>query len=258
MAVPDRKEAPDTADAVRRPRNDPERLKAFSQRLNVMLGDLGLPPRGRAKFIKERVGVSGTTAANWLRGDSYPSFEELARLGRIGVDPARLFPDTTELGRTGATPTLPSSAISKRLARLMDSDQVIVPSRLHTQDGEWDHMALPNGLLEQLLGRPLTGVVIVLMKGDSMGERIRNGTPLLVDTRATQIADDNGIYVLLAGEAVLVRRVQRRLQGGYLVTADNQAIASETLDQLGSHDDDTAGPRDVVVLGRVALAIQKL
>ena len=184
--------------------------------------------------------------------------KSLARLGRIGVDAARLFPDTAELGRAGATPTLPPTAISKRLARLIDSDQVIVPSRLHTEDGEWDHTALPNSLLEQLLGRPLTGVVIVRMKGDSMGERIRDGTPLLVDTRATQISDDNGIYVLLAGDAVLVRRVQRRLQGTYLVTADNPAIASETLDRLGSHEDDAAGARDVVVLGRVALAIQKL
>lgn len=258
MVVAQGKEAPDTADAARKPRNDPERLKAFSQRLNVMLGELGLPPRGRAKFIKERVGVSGTTAANWLRGDSYPSFEELARIGRIGVDPTRLFPDTAELGRTGAAPSLPSSAISKRLARIMDSDQVIVPSRLHTDDGAWDHTALPNSLFQQLLGRTLTGFIVIVMKGDSMGDRIRDGTPLLVDTRVTQIADDNGLYVLLIGDTLLVRRVQRRLQGGYLVTADNPAIASETLDQLGSHEDDAAGPRDVVVLGRVALAIQKL
>lgn len=258
MAVPQKKEVLNVADSARKPRNDPERLKAFAQRLNVMLGELGLPQRGRAKLIKERVGVSGTTAANWLRGESYPSFEELARLGRLGVDPARLFPDTAELAQTGATPTLSSSAVSKRLAQLIDSGQVVVPSQLHTDDGAWDHIALPNSLLQQLLGRPLTGIVVVVMKGDSWGERIKDGTPLLVDTRTTAVAEDNGIYALLVGDALLVRRLQRRLQGGYLVTCDNPAITTETIDQLGSHEDDAAGARDVVVLGRVALAIQKL
>ena len=258
MAVSQTKEVPDIADASRKPRNDPERLKAFAQRLNVMLGELGLPQRGRAKLIKERVGVSGTTAANWLRGESYPSFEELARLGRLGVDPARLFPDTSGLALTGATTTLSSSALSKRLARLIDSEQVVVPTRLQTDNGEWDHTALPNRILQQLLGRPLTGFVVLLMKGDSMGERIKDGTPLLVDTHATQIAEDNAIYALLIDDALLVRRVQRRLQGGYLITCDNPAIASETIDKLGSHEDDAAGARDVLVLGRAALAIQKL
>jgi transcriptional regulator with XRE-family HTH domain len=255
MAVPQRKEALDVADAARKPRNDPERLKAFAQRLNVMLGELGLPQRGRAKLIKERVGVSGTTAANWLRGESYPSFEELARLGRLGVDPTRLFPDTSGLVTAATTP---SSSISKRLARLIESEQVVVPTHLKTGDGEWDHVALPNRIWQQLLGRPLTGFIVLFMKGDSMGERIKDGTALLVDTRATQIAEDNAIYALLIGEALLVRRIQRRLQGGYLITCDNPAMASETLDEVGSHDEEAAGARDVLVLGRVALAIQRL
>ncbi len=258
MALPQHNAELETADPTRKPRNDPERLKAFAHRLNLMLGELGLPPRSRAKVIKERVGVSGTTASNWLRGESYPSFEELARLGRLGMDPARLFPDTSELAETGATTTLSSSAVSKHLARLVESEQVLLPARLQTDDGQWNHTALPNSLWQQLLGRPLVGFVVLFMKGDAMGERIKDGTPLLVDTRATQIAEDNGTYVLLVGEALLVRRVQRRLQGGYLITCDNPAVANETLDKLGSHEDNAAGARDVLVLGRVAVAIQKL
>ena len=91
-----------------------------------------------------------------------------------------------------------------------------------------------------------------------MAERIRDGTPVLVDTNMTQITDDNGIYALLLGEAVIVRRVQRRLQGGYVIACDNPAIASETVDRLGSHRDASASARDLLVLGRVAAAIQKL
>ena len=73
----------EAADATRRPRNDPRRLKAFADRFNMMLAEIGLPERGRAKVIQDRVGVGGTTAANWLRGDSYPSFEE--QIGRAHV-----------------------------------------------------------------------------------------------------------------------------------------------------------------------------
>ena len=81
---------------------------------------------------------------------------------------------------------------------------------------------------------------------------------MLIDTNVTQITEDNAIYALLLGETVIVRRVQRRLQGGYLIACDNPAIANETIERLGTHHDDSAKARDVLVLGRVALAIQKL
>lgn len=260
MAAAQRKQAlaGDIAELAKKPRNDPQRLKAFAQRLNVMLGELGLPERGRAKLIKERVGVSGTTAANWLRGESYPSFEELGRIGRIGVDPVRLFPDAGEVARTNAKPTLGSSAVSKHVARLIDSAQILLLRQLQTDDGAWNHTALPNSVWQEVLGRPLDGFVVLCMKGDSMAERIKDGTPLLVDTNVTQIVEDNAIYALLVGDAVLVRRVRRRLQGGFVIASDNTFIAAETIDRLGSHHDDSVGARDVLVLGHVALAIQKL
>ena len=260
MAVAQRKlsRRAEPVEPTKKPRNDPQRLKAFAHRLNVMLGELGLPERRRARLIRERIGVSGTTAHNWLRGDSYPGFEELARMGRLGVDPVRLFPDKAEVVRSNAKHTVASSAISKRLARLIDSEQVGLLNQLKTDDGEWDHTALPNSIWQQVLGRSLSGFVVLYMNGDSMGERIKDGTPLLVDTSMTQIADDNAIYALLVNEAVMVRRVQRRLHGGYVIVADNPAIAAEAIDRLGSHHDDSAKARDVLVLGRVALAIQKL
>jgi len=96
------------------------------------------------------------------------------------------------------------------------------------------------------------------MKGDAMADRIRDGTPLLVDTRATQIIDDNAIYALLVGGGVIVRRVQRRLQGGYAIVCDNPAIAPENIDRLRTHHDAGAKKNDVIVLGRVVLAMQRL
>jgi phage repressor protein C with HTH and peptisase S24 domain len=242
----------------RKPRTDPRRLKAFATRLNLMLGEMGLPERGRAKVIKERIGVSGTTAANWLRGQSYPSFEELTRMGRLGLDPGRLLPDGAEIARTTAHTTVPEASTSARLARLLEQNEVAPLPQLQGDDGNWNHTALPNSVWQHLQGRGPAGLVLLLMKGDAMGDRIRDGTPLIVDTTITQITDDNGIYVLLVGESLMVRRVQRRLQGGYVIACDNAAIANETVDRLGSHQDEAAADREVLVLGRVTAAIQKL
>ena len=250
-------EPQEAADTTRRPRNDPRRLKAFADRFNMMLAEIGLPERGRAKVIQDRVGVGGTTAANWLRGDSYPSFEELGRIRRLGLDPARLLAGKTDVPPANAKPGVTGATVSRRLARLIESNQLLPIAQLHTDDGEWDHAALPNRIWQQLLGRDLSGFVLLCMQGDSMGERIKSGTPLFIDTNATQITEDNGIYALLLGESVIVRRIQRRLQGGYLIASDNPAVAPETIDGLGAHHDENAKAGSVLVLGRVALAIQK-
>jgi len=258
-AAPRKSSKPEiVAETTRKLRADPRRLKAFSDRLNLMMGELGLPPRGRARVITDRVGVSTTTAANWLRGRSFPSYEELGRIGRLGVDPVRLMPDKTDVLPSKASARPSSSPGSKRLARLIESKQLMAITQLHTDDGEWDHTALPNSIWQQLLGHDLGGFVLLCMKGDTMGERIKDGTPLLIDTNVVQITEDNGIYALLLGESVIVRRVQRRLQGGYLIASDNAAIAPETIDRLGAHNDESAKAGTVLILGRVALAIQKL
>jgi len=248
----------EVAGAKRRPRTDPRRLKAFSDRLNLMLGEIGLPERGRAKVIKDRLGVGGTTAANWLRGDSYPSFEELGRMRRLGLDPMRLLADKADAPPSKAKATASSPTTSRRLTRLIESRQLLPITQLRTSDGEWDHTALPNHIWQQVLGRDLGGFVLLCMPGDSMGDRIKDGTPLLIDTNVTQITEDNGIYALLLGESVIVRRVQRRLQGGYLIASDNPAVAPETIDRLGAHHDESPKAGAVLILGRAALAIQKL
>ena len=130
--------------------------------------------------------------------------------------------------------------------------------KLHNEDGDWNHTAMPNSIWQQLLGRDVNGFVLMFMKGDPMGERIKDGTPLLIDTNVTQITGDNGIYALLMGETVIVRRVHRRLQGDYLISCDNPVIAPETISRLGSHQDTSAKAGEVLVLGRVTIAMQKL
>jgi phage repressor protein C with HTH and peptisase S24 domain len=246
-------------ESSRKLRTDPDRLKAFAHRFNMMLAELGLPERGRARLIKERVGVSGTTAANWLRGESYPSFEELGRIGRfLGVDASRLLPGAAESAFSSGAVAMTGGAVSEPLSRLIQAEQVMVLTQFKTDNGMWDHTALPNSIWEQLLGRSLEGFVLLRMRGDSMGERIKDGTPLLVDTTETQIREDNAVYALLINDAVIVRRVRHALQGGYVIASDNPAIPTETIANLSSHRDGATASNEILVLGRVTLAIQKL
>lgn len=258
MASAQRKPVANTAslEPSRKQRTDPTRLKAFAQRLNVMLGEVGLPERGRAKLIKDRVGVSGTTAANWLRGESYPSFEELGRIGRLGVDPIRLFSDVDD--HTEAKASLRGLATSKRLKPLIQSNQLQPLAESHIEYAGPRHAALSSGIWQQVLGRDLTGFALIYMRGDAMQPRIVDGTPLIVDTNNAQINEDNSIYALLLGDAVVVRRVQRRIQGGYLIACENPAIPNETIDRLYAHGDESRKASNVLVLGRIALALQKL
>lgn len=261
MAVTQRKiQKPDAVVEIKRkPRTDPQRLKAFADRLNAMMSELGVPERGRARVIKDRVGVGGTAAMNWLRGNSYPSFEELGRIRRLGVDPALLLPKQgdavpVEAKRVG----MPPAAHSQPVKRLMASRQLLPLMHLHTDDGEWNHTALPNRVWQPLLGPDVSGIVLMFMPGDAMRERITDGAPLLIDTNATQITGDNGIYALLTNETVIVRRVHRRLQGDYLISCDNPVIAPETLSRIGSHHDASAAPGEVLVLGRVVVVMCKV
>lgn len=258
MASAQRKAAAstETLEPSRKQRTDPRRLKAFAQRLNVMLGEVGLPERGRAKLIKDRVGVSGTTAANWLRGESYPSFEELGRIGRLGVDPIRLFSDVDD--HTDVKSSLKGLTTSKRLTQLVQSNQLQPLAESLIGYAGPGHATLPSGIWQQILGRDLTGFALIYMKGDAMQPRLMDGTPLIVDTNNAQIAEDNAIYALLLGDAVIVRRVQRRLQGGYLIACENPAIPNETIDRLYAHGDESRKASHVLVLGRIALALQKL
>ncbi|MBB3807948.1 XRE family transcriptional regulator [Pseudochelatococcus contaminans] len=64
--------------------------------------------------------------------------------------------------------------------------------------------------------------------GDSMEPTIRDGDLLLVDRSVEQVID-HGIYVLLVGGRLLVKRVQLRHDGSLVLRNDNPAYEVETV-----------------------------
>lgn len=89
--------------------------RAFAARLNRALDARGYPPlnRGRQVQLANAMGVSSTTAANWLNGVKLPSMANMAALAHllgVAVDwlahgagdmvpPAKLTPEQEELLR---------------------------------------------------------------------------------------------------------------------------------------------------------------
>lgn len=64
--------------------------------------------------------------------------------------------------------------------------------------------------------------------GDSMEPTIRDGDLLLIDRSVEQVID-HGIYVLLVGGRLLVKRVQLRHDGSLVLRNDNPAYEVETV-----------------------------
>ena len=71
-------------------------------------------------------------------------------------------------------------------------------------------------------------VYILWAVGDSMQPTIRDGDMLLVDRAIDQVIDD-GIYVLVVGSRVMVKRIQTRLNGSVVLKSDNARYDEETI-----------------------------
>lgn len=91
---------------------------------------------------------------------------------------------------------------------------------------DWVHTAL--GVSEQALA-------LISVKGDSMEPTLSNGDLILLDTSRGAV-EDNAVYALQHNGTLLVKRVQRRMDGTVVVKSDNARYEPETLtaDQAGA------------------------
>lgn len=69
---------------------------------------------------------------------------------------------------------------------------------------------------------------MLIVKGDSMNPTLNDGDMVLVDLRASRI-EDNAIYVLEFADSLLVKRIQRKLDGSVVIKNDNPRYEPEIL-----------------------------
>ncbi len=91
-------------------------------------------------------------------------------------------------------------------------------------------------VLQNFRGASIKSLAIITAKGDSMSPTYEDGSVLLVNT-AKQVIDVEGVYVMARGGELFVKRMLRRVSGGYTMISDNhayppQTVQEEELDQL--------------------------
>lgn len=89
-----------------------------------------------------------------------------------------------------------------------------------------DYLAFKAEWVRNTLGIAQKDLALIGVKGDSMQPTLTDGDLVLIDTSRT-IVEDSGIYAINLAEALMVKRVQRHLNGSLTVSSDNAKYAPE-------------------------------
>ncbi len=112
-----------------------------------------------------------------------------------------------------------------------------------------DCLAFRADWVRHTLGVTEKDLVLISVKGDSMEPTINNGDLILVSTREDRIEDD-AIYVLQRDGALIVKRIQRKMDDSVIIKSDNPLYAQEELD--------SSKAESLRVLGRVVWFMRKI
>lgn len=105
-----------------------------------------------------------------------------------------------------------------------------------------DYLAFKADWVRNTLGVAQKDLALISVKGDSMEPTLSNEDLILVDMRKSRV-EDNAIYVLQLDGTLLVKRIQRKLDGTLHVMSDNSRYQPEIVGADRS--------ADLHVLGRV-------
>jgi phage repressor protein C with HTH and peptisase S24 domain len=234
------------------PRRDLGRLKEFSSRFNDVLDQLNVPQLGdgRQRVVGEMFKVSQVTARNWLDAQSYPGLEQIDNIARrlnVRADWLISGEGPIERGNEGKKSSL-SPSVTLSTAELPGA---IATAQVKFRNHQF--LALDIDALGDEMKDASHEVSALLVESEEMDPTIKAGDILILDTRPQSI-DESGIYVLSNGsESVAVRRIQRRLSGGFTLHCDNPRYQDETVDHLAIN-----GKRGPTVVARVLWTIKRI
>ncbi|AHX12915.1 Cro/Cl family transcriptional regulator [Dyella jiangningensis] len=157
----------------------------FAQRLNECMDDLGMKPRGRQAWLKDRFGVSQPTAKGWLDDDFMPDRTKLVRMAaEFGVRLEWLITGQEPKKLSVASPMAESSVIPGAV------DMREIPLVSYVEAGVWsdsnDPYARGDGMeaigVDPDLAAHLSRVAFALkIQGQSMEPEFQQGDVIIVD-----------------------------------------------------------------------------
>jgi phage repressor protein C with HTH and peptisase S24 domain len=89
-----------------------------------------------------------------------------------------------------------------------------------------DYLAFKADWVRNTLGVTQKDLALISVKGDSMEPVLSNEDLILIDMRKNRV-EDNAIYVLQLVGSLLVKRIQRKLDGSLHVMSDNPRYEAE-------------------------------
>lgn len=202
-------------------------MSSIADRLRELVGDQSV--NGLAK----QWGLSGTGLRAYIEG-SIPSADKAARIAEkagvslvwlvTGVGPKERNQEVSHPEISGVHGTFHIGDDFAMVPRLVVQASA-GPGSLVEHEDAIDMIAFQASWLRRRGINPQSARALTV-RGDSMEPTIRSGDVLLVDTSRDHI-EDNGIYVVVAGGLVLVKRVHPRLDGSIRLISDNQSYPPE-------------------------------
>jgi phage repressor protein C with HTH and peptisase S24 domain len=196
-----------------------------------------------------RTGCSESALRKWLDGKSEPTRKNLVSLAEAtGVNVEWLATGTGPKYREGR----PAAVEHLPIGRQGGGDYPVSSPGYHPRPGDYvyvprydiqlaagggavtgseqvvDYLAFQASWVKNRLGLSPQHLALVEVVGDSMAPTLSNGDLALIDTRIDRLKDD-AIYALAVAGDLIVKRLQRHLDGSVQISSDNPAYPPEIL-----------------------------
>lgn len=212
----------------------------FSGRLKIILEKIGT-----LQAAGEMTGFTPDQVARWRDGKARPPFKPMAILAReaglsldwlaygVPLEAAHLRPQgdnrspDNALWLTANEHRLMDAVSAVSFVPLLDVVASAGPGVENPLPFEIARLPFPSAWLQRL-GVPESAARFIDSRGDSMEPTIPDGAICLVDTRVEHARKD-GIYVLIDGPNVRIKRIAIGWQNAIVLISDNERYASEAL-----------------------------
>ena len=206
-------------------------LPGLRDRLFKEMDGAKIPKEGRLQYLCSMTGRKPQTARRWIETEKpgLPDLESFAAIcGAFDTDANWM------LGLTKTRYPLPPGP---------DHGDATQSAQDKNENLDWMDYVI------RQVAEDADGCSTFYMPGDDMEPRIKNGAPMLVDTRTKEIAG-NGTYVLEYQRRTLVRNVESRIGEGLVLTCENPKYKQSVI-----KDAVAAKRMGLKVIGRVRLGI---
>lgn len=184
-----------------------------------------------------KVGVHKNTAARWERGERCPDAQDLFKITIAFPEfaPEWLLTGEGSMRRGEGTERETAGPLAVvgqeppegyiRVPRYDIAASAGGGAMVHSEQVV-DYLAFRKEWLQGSLGVSPSSVAVISVMGDSMEPYLADGDLILVDTSVTRI-ENNAVYVIHVDGSLLVKRIQKKIDGTVIVKSDNEHYEPE-------------------------------